>query len=70
MGEGIDFDEVERFRKVLTEIILAVYNQTPRRIDSPVYTFLNQLTPPALAAALQSVAEAVAKSEPGTGWRA
>ena len=25
MGEGIDYDEVERFRKVLTEIILAVY---------------------------------------------
>ena len=64
MGEGIDFDEVERFRKVLTEIILAVYNQTPRRNDSPVYTFLNQLTPPALAAAVQGVAEAVAKSAP------
>jgi MAP3K TRAFs-binding domain len=64
MGEGIDYDEVERFRKVLTEMILAVYNQTPRRNDSPVYTFLSQLTPPALAAAVQGVAEAVARSAP------
>src|SRR6516162_10830718 len=42
LGEGIDYGEVERFRKVLTEIILAVYKQTPRAKDSPVYTFLNQ----------------------------
>ena len=39
-------------------------NQTPRRNDSPVYTFLNQLTPPVLAAAMQGVAEAAAKSAP------
>jgi hypothetical protein len=64
LGEGIDYGEVERFRKVLTEIILAVYKQTPRAKDSPVYTFLNQLTPPGLAAAIQSVAEAAAKSAP------
>jgi hypothetical protein len=62
MGEGIDYGEVERFRTVLTEIILAVYNQTPRPKDSPVYTFLKQLTPPALAAAMQGIAEAAAKS--------
>src|SRR5262245_50328250 len=40
MGEGIDFGEVERFRKVLTDVIVSVYGQSPRRHDSPVYTFL------------------------------
>jgi hypothetical protein len=64
MGDGIDFDEVERFRKVLTDAIVEIYNKNPRPKDSPVYTFLNGLTPPALAAAMQGVAEAVAKSAP------
>ena len=69
MGEGIDYGEVERFRKVLTEIILSVYNQTPRRNDSPVYTFLNQLTPPTLAAAMRGAAEAAARSAPAADER-
>jgi hypothetical protein len=69
MGEGIDYGEVERFRKVLTETILAVYNQTPRRKDSPVYTFLNQLAPPALAAAMQSRGGGSGKIGPHSGWR-
>lgn len=64
MGEGIDFDEVERFRKVLTEAIIEIYNKKPPSNDSPVYTFLNNLTPPALAKAMQGVAEAAAKSAP------
>jgi hypothetical protein len=67
MGEGIDYGEVERFRKVLTDVIVAVYNQNPRRHDSPVYTFLSELTPPALAEAMQGVAEAAAKSAPAAG---
>jgi hypothetical protein len=45
------YGEVERFRKVPTENILAVHNHTPRLKDSPVYTFLDQLIPPALAPA-------------------
>jgi MAP3K TRAFs-binding domain len=64
MGEGIDFEEVERFRGVLTDAIVEIYNKKPPQNDSPVYTFLNGLTPPALAKAMQGVAEAVAKSAP------
>jgi hypothetical protein len=64
MGEGIDFDEVERFRGDLTKAITDILNQTPRRSDSPVYTFLNGLTPPKLAEAMQGVAREVAKAAP------
>jgi hypothetical protein len=64
MGEGIDFDEVERFRGQLTKAIQDIFNRSPRPSDSPVYTFLNGLTPPALARAMQGVAEEVAKAAP------
>ena len=64
MGDGIDFGEVERFRKVLADAIAEIYQQTPRPKDSPVYTFLHELAPPALAEAMQGVAEAVAKTAP------
>lgn len=64
MGDGIDFEEVERFRAALTKAITDFVNQDPRPKDSPVYTFLNSLTPPALAEALQGVAEAVSKAAP------
>lgn len=60
MGDGIDFEEVERFRATLTGAIREILNRNPPTNDSPVYTFLNGLTPPALAAALQGVAGAVA----------
>ncbi len=64
MGEGIDFGEVERFRGDLTKAIREIFNQDPRPQDSPVYTFLNGLTPPALARAMQGVAVEVAKAAP------
>ncbi|HVF42163.1 MAG TPA: TRAFs-binding domain-containing protein [Pyrinomonadaceae bacterium] len=64
MGEGIDFDEVERFRGMLSDAIREIFNRNPRPKDSPVYTFLNNLAPPALAEAMRDVAEAVAKSAP------
>jgi tetratricopeptide (TPR) repeat protein len=64
MGEGIDFGEVERFRAALTQAIQDIFTQDPRVKDSPVYTFLNGLTPPALAAAMQGVAKEVAKAAP------
>jgi tetratricopeptide (TPR) repeat protein len=64
MGEDIGFGEVERFRADLTQAIRDILNQSPRRKDSPVYTFLSELTPPALAAAMQGVAEEVAKAAP------
>jgi tetratricopeptide (TPR) repeat protein len=64
METGIDFKEVLRFRKVLTEAIKELMGKEPRASDSPVYTFLNNLTPPALAKAMQGVAEAAAMSAP------
>jgi hypothetical protein len=65
METGIDFKEVMRFRDVLTGAINELLNKEPRGSDSPVYTFLNNLTPPALAEAMQGVAEAAAQSAPG-----
>lgn len=64
MGEGIDFGEVERFREKLTEAIKEIVAKNPPPHDSPVYTFLNGLTPPALARAMQGVAQEVAKAAP------
>jgi hypothetical protein len=46
LGEAIDYDEVTRFRKVLGDLLESVLQD--QRTDSPVYTFLNQLTPPSL----------------------
>ena len=62
MGEGIDFEEVERFRAALTKAIKEILATNPQPKDSPVYTFLHDLTPPALAAAMQGVAQEVAKT--------
>jgi MAP3K TRAFs-binding domain len=46
LGDAIDYDEVVRFRKILGDNLDAVLTQ--ERTDSPVYTYLNDLTPPAL----------------------
>lgn len=71
MGDGIDFEEVERFRKVLKKAIVEITGKKPRpSSDSPVYTFLTNLTPPALAKAMKSVATAAAKSAPGAAQAA
>ena len=67
MGEGIDYDEVERFRKELTKTIVGVYSEDPCPNDSPVYTFLENLTPPARTKAIHAVAEAAAERAPGAG---
>ena len=64
LGEGIDFDEVMRFRALLKDAIVKIYNEDPRPKDSPVYTFLHELTPPELAKAIQDVAKAVAATAP------
>jgi len=67
LGEDIGFDEVMRFRQLLTEAIVEISKKKPRPKDSPVYTFLNGLTPPALAAVAQAAAQAVveAGAKPG-----
>ena len=46
LGKGIDHEEVMRFRGELQDAIQSILD-TPR-VDSPVYTFLNDLTPPIL----------------------
>lgn len=57
METGIDFKEVLRFREVLTSAITELLAKEPPDSDSPVYTFLNNLTPPALKEGMQGVAE-------------
>lgn len=47
LGEGIDFEEVERMRNELTGAIRIIAAQPVN--DSPVYEFLHNLTPPELA---------------------
>jgi hypothetical protein len=53
LGDAIDYDEAMRFQRQLTEAVTEVFNKEPRQKDSPVYTFLNNLNPPAIAAAVQ-----------------
>ena len=60
LGEDIGFGEAMRFRELLTAAIVAIREKNPREKDSPVYTFLNGLEPPALAAAVQAAAQAAA----------
>src|SRR5882672_5416906 len=50
LGEDIGFDEVMRFRDLLTKAIAEIRSKNPRAQDSPVYTFLPRLNPPALGA--------------------
>jgi hypothetical protein len=54
LGDDIGYEEVVRFRKQLTKAIKEIINKDPKDEDSPVYTYLKGLTPPALAAAVQS----------------
>src|SRR5262245_9153828 len=64
LGDGIDYGEVERFRKALTDAITEIQSQDPRHLDSPVYTFLRNLTPPKLAEALHAVAQGAVSAAP------
>jgi hypothetical protein len=57
LGDAIDYDEVLRFRKLLGETLNAVL--TDQKPDSPVYTFLQKLTPPSMGI---HAAEAVAQA--------
>ena len=46
LGSGIDYAEVERMKALLTETITKVMHGTTA--DSPVYTFIDKLKPPAI----------------------
>jgi hypothetical protein len=48
LGDAIDYDEVIRFRKVLGDMLRAV--KASQQLDSPVYTYLTNLSPPIAAA--------------------
>jgi hypothetical protein len=65
LGESIDYFEVLRFQKLLGETLDYVLKNTEEP-DSPVYTFLNGLIPPALKDKAEAVAtevkEAIANS--------
>ena len=61
LGDGIDFGEVERMRQELATACKEV--AAANRTDSPVYTFLASLTPPALKKAAPA-AQAVAQGQP------
>ena len=39
--EGIPYYEVERFREILTNLIISILAKEPEQVDSPVYTFLD-----------------------------
>lgn len=49
LGEDIGYEEVMRFREELASAIRAIVAENPRAPDSPVYTFLQGLQPPAVA---------------------
>jgi hypothetical protein len=57
LGDAIDYEEVMSFRKKLGDTLEAVLRD--QETDSPVYTFLKQLTPPSLG---EQAERAVAKA--------
>jgi tetratricopeptide (TPR) repeat protein len=58
LGEDIGFEEVMRFREVLTSAIKTIQAKEPPEADSPVYSFIKNLKPPELDAAAQAMAAA------------
>src|SRR5688572_11217578 len=55
LGDGIEYEEVERFRKLLGETLQAVLDKEDP--DSPVYTYLDQLQPPTLEEQIEKAVE-------------
>jgi tetratricopeptide (TPR) repeat protein len=65
LGEGIDYDEVERMKQELSEAMKIISQKEAD--DSPVYTFIKDLQPPTLtvAEAIASVAATLPLQSPG-----
>ena len=57
LGDSIDYFEVLRFQKLLGDTIDAVLSKD--QVDSPVYTFLDDLLPPSLKDKAEKVAKQV-----------
>jgi hypothetical protein len=64
LGEGIDYDEVERMKKELSEAMKII--SAKEADDSPVYTFIKNLKPPilTLADAIASASAALSLQRP------
>jgi hypothetical protein len=56
LGNAIDFEEVERFRTELGKVLQEVLDK--QKPDSPVYTYLDHLVPPALKVQIEKAAQA------------
>lgn len=74
LGDAIDFEEVERFRKKLGEVLTEVLAK--EEPDSPVYTYLERLVPPSIAEqeerkkAMEEQGAPAAAGEPDSGGKA
>jgi hypothetical protein len=64
MGDDIGYGEVLRFQTLLRDAILKIL-QRPEN-DSPVYVFINGLTPPALLAGAAAIVEAAPMTDDRT----
>lgn len=62
LGDAIDYEEVERFRAALGNVIQTVLDKN--EADSPVYTYLNSLIPPKLQAELEQAVVDNEKEKP------
>jgi len=69
LGEDVGFSEVKRFGGELTKAIEEIMRTEPKlRGDSPVYRFLERLTPPSLTEELEaSIAAAVEPASKSSG---
>ena len=67
LGEDIGVGEARRFGEQLTKAIVEIVKQDPRAKDSPVYSFLNGLNPPAIAAAMEAAAPSAAADDATSG---
>jgi hypothetical protein len=68
LGEEISAREARRFTGELTTAIKAILGKAPPDLDSPVYTFIADLTPPVLPkAARQALAASAATNAPASG---
>ncbi len=62
LGDAIDYEEVERFRAALGNVIQTVLDK--KEADSPVYTYLNSLIPPKLQAEIEQAVVDREKAKP------
>lgn len=68
LGEDIGFDEAMRFRAELTKAIAVIWEKAPEeRRDSPVYEFIERLTPPSVAKEAADAIAATRKAESTLG---